>query len=122
MLLSQILGFLCMAAGLALIATGLLRGDDMVFIVAGFILFNTMMNAGPNLATYTIPSEVFPVRLRASGHGLATGAGKLGATAVVLLFPIVQDALGLMATLLIVAGFAILGGARDVPVPGGPRR
>ena len=81
----------------------------MVFIVAGFIFFNTMMNAGPNLCTYTIPSEVFPVRLRASGHGLATGCGKLGATAGVLLFPIVQSHLGLMATLAIVAGFAVVG-------------
>ena len=105
----QILGFLCMAVGLSLIATGSLRGNDMVFIVAGFILFNTMMNAGPNLSTYTIPSEVFPVRLRASGHGLATGAGKLGATAGVILFPIVQKHLGLMATLAIVAAFAVMG-------------
>ena len=107
----QILGFLCMAVGLGLIATGSLRGNDMVFIVAGFILFNTMMNAGPNLSTYTIPSEVFPVRLRASGHGLATGCGKLGATAGVLFFPIVQDHLGLMATLGIVATFAVVGAA-----------
>lgn len=106
----QILGFLCMAVGLSLIATGSLRGNDMVFIIAGFILFNTMMNAGPNLSTYTIPSEVFPVRLRASGHGLATGCGKLGATAGVILFPIVQEYLGLLATLAIVASFAVVGG------------
>jgi len=98
-----------MAVGLCLIATGSLRGNDMVFIVAGFILFNTMMNAGPNLSTYTIPTEVFPVRLRASGHGLATGCGKLGATAGVIMFPIVQKQLGLMPTLAIVAGFAVLG-------------
>ena len=94
-----------------IVATGSLRGNDMVFIVAGFILFNTMMNAGPNLSTYTIPSEVFPVRLRASGHGLATGCGKVGATAGVLFFPIVQDHLGLMATLGIVAIFAVAGAA-----------
>jgi len=105
----QIIGFLCMAVGLCLIATGSLRGNDMVLIVGGFILFNTMMNAGPNLSTYTIPTEVFPVRLRASGHGLATGCGKLGATAGVILFPIVQKQLGLMPTLAIVAGFAVVG-------------
>ena len=105
----QILGFLCMAVGLSLIATGSLRGDQMLFIVIGFVIFNTMMNAGPNLSTYTIPTEVFPVRLRASGHGLATGCGKLGATAGVLLFPIVKDHLGIIATLVIVAAFAILG-------------
>lgn len=105
----QILGFLCMAVGLSLIATGSLRGNDMVLIVGGFILFNTMMNAGPNLSTYTIPTEVFPVRLRASGHGLATGCGKFGATCGVILFPIVQKQLGLMVTLAIVAGFAVVG-------------
>ncbi len=105
----QILGFLCMAVGLGLMATGSLRGNDMVLIVAGFIFFNTMMNAGPNLCTYTIPTEVFPVRLRASGHGLATGCGKLGATVGVLFFPIVQHQLGLIATLAIVGALAVVG-------------
>ena len=105
----QILGFVCMAVGLGLIATGSLRGNDIVFIVAGFVLFNMMMNAGPNLSTYTMPTEVFPVRLRASGHGLATSCGKLGATGGVLLFPIMQHSLGLIVTLAFVAGFAVLG-------------
>ena len=30
-----------------------------LLIFSGFILFNTMMNAGPNLTTDTLPSEVF---------------------------------------------------------------
>ena len=105
----QLIGFLCMATGLGLIATGSLRGNDMVFILSGFILFNIMMNAGPNLTTYTMPTEVFPVRLRASGHGFATGCGKLGATTGVILFPILQQSLGLIATLAFVGVFAILG-------------
>ena len=118
----QILGFLCMAVGLGLIATGSLRGNDMVFIVAGFILFNTMMNAGPNLSTYTIPSEVFPVRLRASGHGLATGCGKLGATAGVLFFPIVQGSPGADGHAHDRGRVRGPGGGRDLPVPGEARR
>jgi hypothetical protein len=56
-----------------------------------------------------MPTEVFPVRLRASGHGFATGCGKLGATTGVILFPIMQQSLGLIATLAFVGVFAVVG-------------
>ncbi len=105
----QILGFACMTAGLGLLAAGASFHDSMPLVIAGFVLFNTMMNAGPNLTTYTIPAEVFPVRLRASGHGLATGFGKIGATSGVLLFPVIQQHIGLIGTLALVAGIALLG-------------
>jgi MFS family permease len=105
----QIIGFLSMAVGLGLIATGSLYGNDMLFILPGFILFNVMMNAGPNLSTYTMPTEVFPVRLRASGHGFATGLGKTGATLGVIFFPIIQQKFGLIATLAFVGTFGLFG-------------
>lgn len=106
----QAIGFLCMASGLGLLVVGSKIDDAMWIVLPGFILFNTMMNAGPNLTTYTIPAEVYPVRLRASGHGLATACGKVGATSGVLLFPIIQGWIGLDATLAIVAGIALVGG------------
>jgi MFS family permease len=105
----QIAGFLSMAVGLGLLALGAARGNDLLLIFTGFILFNTMMNAGPNLTTYTLPSEVLPVRLRASGTGLAAACGKLGATIGTMCFPMLLVHLGLTGTLAIVAGLALVG-------------
>jgi len=34
---------------------------------------------GPNMTTFVLPSEVFPVSMRTTGHGVAAGIGKLGA-------------------------------------------
>jgi MFS family permease len=107
----QIFGFICMAVGLALVATGSAMHDNLPLIVIGFILFNTMLNAGPNLTTYTMPSEVVPVRLRATAHGFATSIGKLGATLATLAFPWFIAHIGMVTTLVIVAGLALMGAA-----------
>ena len=107
----QITGFLCMVAGLVLIALGAAHTQERYLIVAGFMLFNTMLNAGPNLTTFTLPSSVFPVRMRASGAGLAAACGKLGATTGVFCFPVVLTYLGLTATLVAVAVLSFLGAA-----------
>lgn len=105
----QITGFACMAVGLALVAAGSAQHDNLPLIIVGFVLFNTMLNAGPNLTTYTMPSEVFPVRLRATAHGFATSMGKLGATICTLVFPASIAHLGVATTLLIVSALSIVG-------------
>ena len=58
----QITGFFSMVVGLALIAAGAASGNNMPLIISGFVVFNIMLNAGPNLTTFTLPSAVFPVR------------------------------------------------------------
>jgi PHS family inorganic phosphate transporter-like MFS transporter len=45
-------------------------------------------NVGPNVTTFILPTEVFPTRYRTTGHGIAAGSGKLGATLAALLIPI----------------------------------
>jgi putative MFS transporter len=105
----QIFGFLCMFAGLILVMLGALRHNDPLLIFSGFILFNTMMNAGPNLTTHTLPSEVMPVRLRASAAGLWAACGKAAAAIGTLLFPIMLAKLGSIGTLAIVATLALAG-------------
>jgi MFS family permease len=105
----QIFGFLCMSAGLLLVMLGASRNNDPLLIFSGFILFNTMMNAGPNLTTYTLPSEIMPVRLRASAAGLGAACGKAGAAIGTLLFPLMLANLGLTGTLAIVATLTLAG-------------
>ena len=107
----QIFGFLSMFVGLVLMMLGAARGDDAFYIFSGFILFNTMMNAGPNLTTYTMPTEVIPIRLRASAAELGVACGKAGATIGTLLFPLILNDFGLIATLALVAALALVGAA-----------
>ncbi len=69
---------------------------------------------GPNMTTFVLPSEVFPVSMRTTGHGIAAGIGKLGAFVGVFLVPVLQDHIGLRGLLAVagvsaVAGFAVTG-------------
>jgi MFS transporter, PHS family, inorganic phosphate transporter len=34
---------------------------------------------GPNVTTFVLPGELFPTRVRTTGHGISAGIGKLGA-------------------------------------------
>jgi hypothetical protein len=64
---------------------------------------------GPNMTTFVMPSELFPVTMRATGHGISAGVGKLGAFIGVFLFPLLQSSLGLRGTLLLTSGVSVLG-------------
>ena len=40
---------------------------------------------------FVYPSEIFPVRVRATGHGIAAAMGKLGGFLCVFLFPFLMS-------------------------------
>jgi PHS family inorganic phosphate transporter-like MFS transporter len=46
------------------------------------------------MTTFVMPSELGPVTVRPTGHGISAGSGKLGAFIRVVLFTLLQDALG----------------------------
>ena len=108
----QIAGFLAMGVGLLTLAFSTTFPEDsmksLVLVFAGFIVFNICMNAGPNSTTFLLPAEVFPTRVRATGHGLATAAGKTGAAVGVFFFPILEADLGLGVLLPLIAGGCVL--------------
>jgi nitrate/nitrite transporter NarK len=64
---------------------------------------------GPNMTTFVMPSEIYPVTMRATGHGISAGIGKFGAFIGVFLFPMLQKGLGLRGTLMLTAGVSVLG-------------
>jgi MFS family permease len=105
----QLNGFIVMGACFAVI--GLVPG--MTTAVVPFLLVYGIsyffIEFGPNVTTFVLPGELFPTRLRATGHGISAGVGKLGAFIGVFLFPVLQDSLGLRATLLLTAGISVLG-------------
>ena len=113
----QLAGFIVMGACFAVI--GLVPGMTtavLPFLLAyGISYFFTEF--GPNVTTFVLPGELFPTRLRATGHGISAGVGKLGAFIGVFLFPVLQHALGLRATLLLTAGLSALGALLTLVLP-----
>jgi MFS family permease len=113
----QLVGFALMGACFAVI--GLVPGMTTAvvpFLLAyGISYFFTEF--GPNMTTFVLPGELFPTRLRATGHGISAGVGKLGAFIGVFLFPFLQDILGLRATLLLTAGISVLGALLTLILP-----
>jgi PHS family inorganic phosphate transporter-like MFS transporter len=117
----QFIGFAIMAiCFLALAAFPTLTINVVPFIaIFGISYFFTEF--GPNTTTFVLPSEVFPVNMRTTGHGVAAGIGKLGAFVGVFLVPELETHFGLRG-LLLVAGIAALLGfglTRVLPEPSG---
>jgi MFS transporter, PHS family, inorganic phosphate transporter len=77
---------------------------------------------GPNLTTFVLPGELYPVSVRATGHGVSAGVGKFGAFIGVFLFPVLQTSLGLRGTLLLTAGVSVLGALLTLVLPEPARR
>ena len=87
----QLIGFAMMALCFAVIGLvpGLTTAVLPFLLVYGVSYFFTEF--GPNMTTFVMPSEVFPVTMRATGHGISAGVGKLGAFIGVFLFPVLSD-------------------------------
>jgi PHS family inorganic phosphate transporter-like MFS transporter len=77
--------------------------------LAFFGLSYFFVEFGPNTTTFVLPSEVFPVEVRTTGHGTAAGIGKLGAFVGVFVVPQLSSALGLRG-MLVAAGLVSLAG------------
>jgi MFS transporter, PHS family, inorganic phosphate transporter len=113
----QLVGFAVMAACFTVIALvpGMTTMVVPFLLVYGVSYFFTEF--GPNMTTFVLPSELFPVSMRTTGHGISAGIGKLGAFIGVFLFPVLQTSLGLRGTLLLTAVVSALGFALTFVLP-----
>ena len=113
----QVPGFGMMAAAFALI--GLVPGvtASAAPFVALYGMSYFFTEFGPNVTTFVLPGELFPVSVRATGHGISAGVGKFGAFLGVFLFPVLQNSLGLRGTLLLTAGVSVLGALLTLVLP-----
>jgi nitrate/nitrite transporter NarK len=111
----QAVGFAGMAFGMLvlMIAASLSNSSPgaghIPLVFAGFILFNLLMNAGPNSTTFTLAPILFPTQLRGTASGFAAGVAKIGATLGVLVLPILKGKFGVPAVLGMMAAVSILG-------------
>jgi predicted MFS family arabinose efflux permease len=108
----QTIGFAGMAVGMLVlvVAVGLTNSSLHISLVfAGFIMFNLLMNAGPNSTTFTLAPILFPTQLRGTASGFAAGVAKLGATFGVFLLPIFKEKFGVPSVLGIVSAVSLLG-------------
>ncbi len=105
----QILGFAMMAITFAMIALI----PDVTKLVIPFLLVYGISyfftEFGPNATTFVYPAEIFPLKGRTSGHGIAAAAGKLGGFVGVFLFPILLRWHGLLAAESAAAIVSLLG-------------
>ncbi len=105
----QLVGFGVMAACFIVLGAfaGLTTSVGPFLVIFGVSYLFTEF--GPNTTTFVLPSEVFPVNMRTTGHGIAAGIGKLGAFIGVFLVPHLQSSIGLRGMLLVAGAAAVVG-------------
>jgi MFS transporter, PHS family, inorganic phosphate transporter len=113
----QWIGFVMMAVSFAVI--GLVPGVSTAvvpFLLAYGVSY-FFSEFGPNTTTFVLPAELFPVSMRATGHGISAGFAKFGAFLGVFLFPLLQPAMGLRGTLTLTAALSLLGALLTLVLP-----
>ncbi|MFF0452839.1 MFS transporter [Nocardia africana] len=105
--------FLAIAALLALLSIA--SGAPVWLLGTAFVLLTLVIAFSANLeAVY--PAEIFPTNLRATGAGFAAGFSRIGAAISTFVLPTVIDTFGICATMLMLAGVALVGFAISVPL------
>jgi PHS family inorganic phosphate transporter-like MFS transporter len=105
----QLGGFVLLAlVCLALAAANHYQAPESAMF-ALFCVLLLALNFGPNVSTYTIPTEAFPTAVRSTFFGLAAGMGKVGALIGAAVFEPLVGAIGFAGVYLMCAGVAILG-------------
>ena len=93
-----------------------LDGFDLLIIAVALPIIvmdmspaNVLMNVGPNATTFILPAELFSTEVRASGHGFAAGAAKLGAALGIFLLPVLRVWIGMPSLLYLLTVVCLLG-------------
>ena len=118
----QFIGFAVMALCFVVLGAFPALTTTVAPFLAIFGLSYFFTEFGPNTTTFVMPSEVFPVSMRTTGHGIAAGIGKLGAFVGVFLVPQLQKHVGLTGMLLVAGAAAILGFLLTMVLPEPARR
>lgn len=107
---TQTLGFFICAAGLLITFLGYVYHAPLGITLGGFLLFELALNAGPHLSTFELPSRIYSLQERASGEGIASALGKLGAIIATFIIPPLLKAGGGKLVLIVAIAVLLLGG------------
>ncbi len=118
----QLIGFGVMAACFIVLGSVHPLTASVAPFVVIFGISYLFTEFGPNTTTFVLPSEVFPVSMRTTGHGIAAGVGKLGAFIGVFLVPRLQSSFGLRGMLLVAGAAAVVGLLLTMVLPEPARR
>ncbi len=105
----QCLGFAMMTItfGLLALIPNIEKMAVPFVVIYGISFFFTEF--GPNATTFVYPSEIFPVRVRTTAHGIAAALGKLGGFFGVFLFPYLMHWKDLAAAEIAAAASCVIG-------------
>lgn len=84
---TQYTGFFICAAGMFITLLGYIYHAPLGVTLGGFLLFELALNAGPHLSTFELPSRIYSLQERASGEGIASALGKVGAIIATFIIP-----------------------------------
>ncbi|MGC8662602.1 MAG: MFS transporter [Candidatus Micrarchaeia archaeon] len=115
----QIIGFLVMGIAfiiLSLFGSTILKASAILFFFIYGLTF-LFTNYGPNTTTYVYPTELYQTSIRATGHGISSMSGKLGAAISVLLFPFLIGKIGEFAVIGLLGVIAIIGALITLVLP-----
>jgi MFS family permease len=118
----QLVGFAVLASAFLLLAVVPVLTASVGTFIAVFGLSYFFVEFGPNTTTFVLPSEVFGVSFRTTGHGISAGVGKLGAFVGVFLVPALETRFGLRPMLAMAAISAVVGIALTRLLPEAARR
>lgn len=105
----QTWGFIMSAVGLALLLTAYKLHWSVWAAIAGFMIFELFLNAGPHLITFILPAQIYPVSDRGAGAGISAALGKLGGIIGVLFMPVLLKIGGLTLTMSVTIGILLVG-------------
>lgn len=107
----QKIGFLGAFLGLFILSCSYYLKITPIYpiIFSCFLTYNVFINMGPGATTYLLPAEIYPVAIRGTGHGLASGVAKLGAFLGTIFLPLFQNTFGIHFTLLALSFTLLLG-------------
>ncbi len=107
---TQSTGFFICAAGLIITLLGYLYHASLGITLGGFLLFELALNAGPHLSTFELPSRIYSLQERASGEGIASALGKLGAIIATFIIPPLLKLGGGQLVLIVAIAILLTGG------------
>lgn len=80
---------------------------ELKFVV--FCALTSALNWGPNVATYVLPTELFPMEVRGTFHGMSAASAKVGAVVGTFMYTPIRKVAGFRVVMLVQAVLMGLG-------------